>query len=142
MTGLAIESQSLTYVDIDAANLGDIGVFDTRDGGELDSDVSRHKPAALPEEILAGTQTTGNITVSRVFRRERDRPLLGPLAKARGRATATITVQYVDRDENPYGNPVVYTGLLKAATPPGQDSSSSDPASLELEFEINAEISA
>lgn len=142
MTGLLAESQSILSADIDWTGLGNIGQFDSWDGGEGDSDLSRYKPAGLPEEVLTGTQTIGNITGERAVRRERDRPLIQALYDSAGKAAATLSVQWYDRDENPYGSPIVFTAVVKTVTLPAGDSTSNDAAMMSVEFEVNGKVKA
>jgi hypothetical protein len=51
-----------------------------------------------------------------------------------GRAIITVNKQPLDLNKVPYGRPLIYQGKVKTVTPPEHDSTSSDPAMLEIEF--------
>jgi hypothetical protein len=73
------------------------------------------------------------VTVSRLYRLDRDLALV-PFIKSRvGKGVVTVSKQSLDVDGNPYGTPLVYRGTLKQVTFPEPDSESSSPALLALE---------
>jgi hypothetical protein len=54
----------------------DLGVFDTKSGGELDSEEAKYKPGGMAAEIsLGGSRTYGNLTITRYADYVRDWPL-------------------------------------------------------------------
>jgi hypothetical protein len=142
MTGLLAESQSILSADVDWAGLGDIGQFDSWDGGEGDSDLSRFKPAGLPEEVLTGTQTIGNITGERAVRRERDRPLIQALYDAPGRPPRPCRCSGTTGTRTRTAARSCYTAVLKTVTLPAGDSTSNDAAMMSVEFEVNGKVKA
>jgi hypothetical protein len=79
-------------------------------------------------------RTVGNVTISRLYMLTRDHHYVGWLMRAAGQGKVTITKQPLDPEENPYGDPLVYTGTLKRCSPPEHDSNSSDAAIIELEL--------
>lgn len=121
----------------------DLGIFDKMSGGAKDSNERKYKPGGLaPEVSLGGQATVTNITVERLYVRERDHNELPMLLAAVGKARVSIKKQPLDADGAPYGSPVVYTGVLKQVTPPEVDSESSDPAMLSLEVTPEGAITA
>src|ERR1700750_3455124 len=69
------------------------GSFDTKSGGELNSEESKYKPGGMQPEIsLGGSQTIGNLTIGRYMDRARDWPLVPWLIGRRGSGRGTIGV--------------------------------------------------
>lgn len=112
----------------------DIGTFQTKTGGNADSDEVKNRPGGVPgQESLGGPPMVENVTVSRVYKIARDRPLLNFLLSSRGKADMEIIDQGLDADYNAFQAPIVYKGTLKSVNNPDANSNSNDPASLELE---------
>lgn len=106
-----------------------LGVWDTLEGGEVDSEETRYRPGGMaPQVSLGGTATVGALTLGRLLSRGRDWDLLRRLMNRAGKARATVHRQPLDSDGNPWGRPMVYRGVLKTVTPPDTDSDSDDPA--------------
>lgn len=112
-----------------------LGTFDKMTGGELDSEETKYKPGGMvPQVSLGGSKTVNNVTVSRLFRLDRDLGLL-PLLKSRvGKGVVYASKMSLDVDGNPYGTPLVYNGTLKQVKFPEPDSESSSAAMIELEI--------
>lgn len=110
------------------------GVWDKKDGGEIDSDEFKYKPGGMaPHVSLGGTRTTGNLTLTRLYRLARDHSRRKELINGVGRADVVASIQPLDVDGNAYGEPMVYRGTLKRVTFPTIDSESSDPGLIEIE---------
>jgi hypothetical protein len=121
-------------VTIDGESLG---VFDTFDGGAADSEEQKYRPGGMdPEITLGGSSSFDNVTIARLYVHERDHDLCRRLMNKAGRATVVVKRQPLDKEGNAFGTPHVYNGTLKACTPPGSDSQSSDPAQMELECTV------
>lgn len=115
----------------------DYGVWDKWDGGEVDSDSSNYYPGGMaPPVALGGRQTTGNVTISRLYRLERDHQHMQEWINAAGKSAASIHRQPLDINGNVFGKPIVYQAVLKKVTPPPLDSEQSGAAIVELEFVI------
>lgn len=120
----------------------DLEVWDTLDGGEIDSDESKYRPGGLQSEIsLGGTRTVGNITLGRNYDNLRDHPVLPWLVSRVGAGRCVIGRQPLDFNGVPQGAPTRYTGTLKTVTPPGIDSMSNDASKIELEITIDGTVS-
>jgi hypothetical protein len=116
----------------------DLGVFDSKSGGELDSEESKYRPGGMAAEIsLGGTRTIGNVTLSRYCDRLRDWPRIKWLHSRIGKGRVSIGITPLDPNGARGGAPLVYTGTLKAVTPPEVDSTGTDAAQIELECTID-----
>ena len=87
-----------------------------------------------PPVSLGGAVTMGNVTVSRLYVLDRDHPVIHQLLAGVGIDGVQVTKQPLDVNKVPYGRPLIYTGKIKTVTPPEHDSTSSDPALIDIEF--------
>jgi hypothetical protein len=110
------------------------GVWDTKSGGEVDSEERLYYPGGMaPPYSLAGRVNPGQITISRNYRLGRDHDNVQQLIDAVGVSRVKISQQPMDRHKNNYGRPIVWTGTLKTLTLPEHNSeSTSDPGMIEL----------
>lgn len=140
---MSLENQRLVTVYVDWPGLGALGTFDKRSGGNAGSENTKYPPGGMEPEIsLGGRQTTEDVTAARLYKRERDRALIGALLAARGVASMSISDQALDRSKNPYGDPVTFTGTLGEVQYPDADSESDDAALLTLVMNADAGIVA
>jgi hypothetical protein len=119
-----------------------LGTFDKRGGGQLDSEEYRYNPGGMaPAVSLGGRKTTENITVSRLYRIVRDHNTLAQrLFNGVGRARMVVSQQPLDISGDGEGlRSIVWRGTLKRVTLPEHDSESSDPAMMELEMTVEGE---
>lgn len=115
-----------------------LGVWDKWSGGEIDSDETKYNPGGMaPPVSLGGRRTTGNVTISRLYRLARDHNHLQRLIDGAGKSKAVLTRQPLDIQGNVYGKAVSYNAKLKRVTPPDLDSEQSGAALIELEFTID-----
>jgi hypothetical protein len=122
-------------VTVTVEGLGALGVFDTFKGGEVDSDEQKYRPGGMGDPVsLGGSVTMGNVTVTRNYKLERDHPIIHTLMSLAGRAIIWAVKQPLDIYKVPYGRPLIYQGKIKMVKAPEHDSTSSDPAMLEIEF--------
>lgn len=111
------------------------GVWDKLTGGEVDSDETKYKPGGMaPHVSLGGSRTTGNLTLSRLYRLARDHNRVMELINGAGKARVVVSKQPLDIDGNVFGAPLVYTGTLKRVMTPEVDSESSSAGLLEIEI--------
>lgn len=119
----------------------DEGVWDKMSGGEVDSEETKYKPGGMAMEVsLGGSRSVGNVTVSRLYVLDRDHPKVKTWMARAGRAPCKVSKQPLDTDGNVFGAPIVYTGKLKAVTPPEVDSESSDAALVEIEVSTSGTV--
>jgi hypothetical protein len=127
------KDQWRTTVTVDG--IGDLGVFDTFTGGEVDSDNVTYRPGGMAPAIsLGGAQVVNNVTVGRIYQQGRDNLLEPQLLAAAGRASMTVTKAPLDADGNKFAAGRVWRGRLKQVTTPEVDSNSGDAALLVLEM--------
>jgi hypothetical protein len=114
------------------------GVWDKLSGGAIDSDETKYNPGGMEDPVsLGGKKTVDNVTLSRLYRLERDHGTLQTLIVAAGKSPVIIAKQPMDIEGNVYGKPLVYRGRLKRVTPPETDSESSGPALVEIEVTVD-----
>jgi hypothetical protein len=119
-----------------------LGVFDTFTGGEATSeDVKHARGGGGQERALGGRQTTGNVTISRIYDTDEREFDLGWLLNRRGKGEMTVTRQPLDADYNPKGKAIIYTGILQRVAPGNTDSHGADKDMLELEMSCNGPVS-
>jgi hypothetical protein len=115
----------------------DLGIWDTSDGGEKDSDENKYPPGGMLAEIsLGGRPSVGELTVSRYYDATRDHPLFSFYNRHVGAGRGSVGFTPLDFHGNPQGPPFVYSGTLKTFTPPTVDSTSQDAAMVELHFTV------
>jgi hypothetical protein len=118
-----------------------LGTWDKRGGGQVDSEEYKYPPGAMQQTVsLGGRKNTDNVTVSRLYRLVRDHSnLVQKLINGAGKARMTVSQQPLDVNGNAFGQPIVWRGTLKRVTPPEHDSESSDAALIELEMTVEGE---
>lgn len=117
-----------------------MGVWDTLDGGESDSEETKYKPGGMqPEVSLGGSRTFGNLTLSRLLAQS-DWEFMRTMMNQTGRAKCIVSRQPLDADGNPWGRPLTYRGVLKAVTPGSTDSNSSDALTWEIEISTEGSV--
>lgn len=115
------------------------GAWATLAGGEVDSEETKIRPGGMaPAQAIGGPATPGNVTVGRPYDPGRDD--VHALAAKAGNAYTVVSAQPLDSNRNAFGRPRVYTGILKAVTPPDADAGGSDEAVLELEVSVGGEL--
>lgn len=117
-----------------------MGVWDTMEGGESDSEETKYKPGGMQAEIsLGGSRSIGNITLSRLLAKE-DWDFMRDMMNQTGRVRCTVSRQPLDADGNPWGRPLTYRGVLKAVMPGETDSNSSDALTWEIEISTEGSV--
>lgn len=116
------------------------GIWDTKTGGEIDSEERLYYPGGMaPPYSLGGRITPGQVTLTRNYRLGRDHDNIQQLIDAVGVSRISVSVQPMDRHKLIYGRPIVYTGTLKTVTLPEHNSeSTSDPGMLEVVCTIDS----
>lgn len=116
------------------------GVWDKMTGGEVDSDETKYNPGGMEDPIsLGGRRTTGNLTISRLYRLVRDHDNAHKLIDGVGKHSVTVTKTVMDIDGHIHdpSTSIVYHGILKRVTLPEVDSESSNAGLIEIEVTIN-----
>lgn len=131
-------NQHLTTATVDGRALG---VFDSVDGGEVDSQESKYYPGGMmPQIALGGQQTISNLTLGRVNVLARDQDLIRWLQTRAGAGLAVVSRQPLDADGNPFGRPYIYRGVLKKVTLPPGDSNASSEAKWSIEVSTEGTV--
>lgn len=121
-----------TTVSLNGENMG---VWDKKTGGAIDSDETKYNPGGMaPQVSLGGKKTVENVTLSRLYRLMRDHNKVQKWINNVGKGAVVVTQQPMDVDGNPFGKPIVYRGTLKRVTPPEVDSESNTAAMIEIEI--------
>lgn len=128
---------AVTYTDA-AGTVIKIGdSFDKLTGGAVDSEETKYKPGGMQPQIsLGGSITNENVTVSRLFRAERDQDVAAQLKSRVGKGDVTVNKTLLTVDGEPAGAPLVYKGKLKRIGFPEADSESSAAALFEIEISV------
>jgi hypothetical protein len=119
---------ALVTVVVDSQSLG---VFDTRSGGESDSDITKKQTGSGPL-VLSGRPNHGDVTVTRVNINARDHELSRALRKRVGRGIMSVSEQPLDEDGNAWGKPTIWSGKLKTVDGGEYDADSEDARDLTL----------
>lgn len=115
------------------------GVWATLTGGVPSVDVSTaYNGGAKTPDLTLGRVTYSNVTVSRPYNNARDAAVLRFVGASLGTLwTTTVVDQDLDANDMTLGEPVVYTGCVPVSvTGPEFNTESSDPARIELEFQV------
>jgi hypothetical protein len=127
---VSTQQQALVTVTVDGRPLG---VFDTRTGGDVTADVPKRRAGGqLALRSYGALPDYDDVTVSRVYERERDHELIRHLRTRVGRARCVVSEQPLDDYNAPWGKPVTYLGRLGPITTGEVDSDTGDVRMWEL----------
>ena len=131
---------TLTIDGISYGSTNEAYYWATKTGGEFDSDTIRTRPGGMQPEIsLGGTRTMGNITLSRPYS-DRDHGRVDKLKNSVGKAKCHVAQYNTDGDGNPWGEPVIWTGILKRVSLPDYDANATaDAATIEVEIDTDGD---
>jgi hypothetical protein len=117
----------------------DLGVWDKKTGGDVDSNELKYRPGAMgPLQSLGGTTVPSNVTLQRNYDKVRDHDNINFLLSRVGGVRATVHQQPLDLDGNPYGSKAVHWhGTLKRVLVPDVDSEGNAAAMLEVEVSVD-----
>jgi hypothetical protein len=115
------------YLRVDT--IGDVGEFDSLDGGDADSEEKVYTANGGVLISLGGKQTIEPLTLERLYT-EATHALYHRLVAVRGRVRAYVTKQPETPDGKPLGRSIVYGGVLKTVTGSKVDSESNEAAKL------------
>lgn len=130
---MSTQQQSLITVTVDGEPWG---VFDTLSGGDTTAEPTKRRSGGGGMKSYAAFGDSDDVTVGRVYERERDHEKLRKARRRVGRAEMVVSEQPLDDDGAPWGKPTVYTGRLIGLAPGEADSNSSDVRMLELTAQI------
>jgi hypothetical protein len=118
----------------------DFGIWDTKTGGDLDSEERLYYPGGmLPPYSLGGRILPQQVTLTRNYRIARDHYHLQNLLDSVGISNIQIQQFPMDKYKVQHGPAISYKGTLKTVTPPEHNSeSSSDPAMITVVCTIDS----
>jgi hypothetical protein len=122
----------------------DWGVWDTKTGGDLDSEDRLYYPGAMmPPYSLGGRISPQAITLTRNYRIQRDHYHLQKLLDGVGKSNCQVQQFAMDKYGLTHAPAIVWTGTLKTVTPPEHNSeSSSDPAMISVVITVDSSPTA
>jgi hypothetical protein len=115
-------------------------LFDKQTGGMSDSEETKYRQGGMADPIsLGGQRTLENVTISRIYRQDRDPAQVGLLLSMVGRGDITVTKIPLDinRAALPTGG-LVYKGKVKSVKYPEHDSESNSAGLLEIEVSTDS----
>lgn len=117
----------------------EMGFWDKKTGGELDSDETKYYAGAMDTSLsLGGRRTPGNITLQRLFGPQ-DVGWLSNLYKAVGRGEAVVSQNPLDKDGNSWGSgKITWNGTLKRVSAPDVDSEGTGASLIEVEITVDS----
>lgn len=119
----------------------DLGVFNSWEGGAATSeDTKSRRGGTRVQRALGGPRSIENVTVERDYDLARDHNNIHWLYNATGAAHVVLQKFFTDDNDQPYGRPMVYTGILINSTAPGHDIDSADVSALSLEVSCDGQI--
>jgi hypothetical protein len=126
MTTTARTDTWLNTVTVDG---NPIGTWDALKGGDNDSTVTNYRPGGMAATKVVGGQTTVSpVTLDKSLEMETDWAIMSNLLRASvGVSQVVVSRQLLDQNKNPYGAPLIYTGILKQVLPGDTDSMKADP---------------
>ena len=112
----------------------DLGVWDEFSPPDEGSDTGEYRPGGQRHAFATpGLPESGDATVTRVLTRENANSIHRRLLQRRGIARMKVTDQPVDmRTGDPWGDPVIYTGILSGVAISDYDSDGDDNRTVEL----------
>ncbi len=132
------ENDFITSVEIDGR---DLGRFDQWSGGNVTAPDDKYRGADGIERPLGGQRSVENVTVSRDYRPGReDDGIEHWLIHRVGRGQARASRRRKDANGQPFGRPVILTGLLTSFNMPDTNSGESGAALFELELALSSEV--
>lgn len=101
----------------------DLGEMDTRSGGAITAESTKHRPGGMRDEVdYGGPVTIEDLELTAVYDLDVIHPKVPRLRAKVGKPNSTtVTEQPLDRDGNAKGKPDVYRGSLVSVAPPDFD---------------------
>lgn len=110
-----------------------LGEFETRTGGDVSAEVAKRRPGGMrAEKTYSALPTAADVTIARVYERERDHDQVRLCNSRVGAGVLTISEQPLDDNGVPWGRPTTWVGKLNHVAPSDIDANSGDARTFEL----------
>lgn len=131
----ATELQYLTTLSVNG--FGTVGTFDTFSGGDVNATPAKHRPGGMgPERTYLSLPTYSDVSIGRVYDEGRDHELIAQLHSLVGNTYATVSVQPLDQNGNPFEGPRTYYGRIASVKDGKADSTSHNPRMWTLDLSV------
>lgn len=128
------EQQWLATLNVNGV---DYGVFDRFAGGDVSAAVNKHRPGGMgPEITYLSLPSYSDVTLTKVYETQRDHDRVATLHTLAGKALASVTLQPLDDNGQPWGTPRTYQGRLVAVKDGGTDSMSNAARMFEVDIAV------
>lgn len=128
------EQQWLATLSVDGV---DYGIFDKFAGGDVSAAANKHRPGGMgPEVTYLALPTYTDISLTKVYETQNDHDRVAALHDQVGRSLASVTLQPLDDQGNPWGSPRVYQGRLIGVKDGGTDSMSNAARMFEVDISV------
>jgi len=140
LVALMVEDMRAGHFGKNPPEMVDWGIWDTKTGGDLDSEERLYYPGGMKDPYsLGGRILPQQVTLTRNYRIHRDHFRIQELLNSVGKANIQISVFPMDKYGAEHTPAIVYRGTLKTVTLPEHNSeSSSDPAMLSVVCTIDS----
>ena len=121
----------------------DLGIMDTKSGGGVTAETTKHRPGGMQDEKdYGGPVTVEDLELTAVYDLDVIHPLVPRLRSKVGVQDAVVvTEQPLDRDKNAKGRPDVFRGSLSAFSPPDYDANSTgEVAKLSITVSVSGPV--
>jgi hypothetical protein len=116
----------------------DLGVWDKKSGGTIDSEERIYHPGGMKPAISIGGRVTPEaVTLSKIYDLNWDIFNIDLLFVGVGKASVKIAQQAMTIQGRDSGPVIIYLGTLKSVAFPEHDSEGNDPAMIELVCSIS-----
>ena len=110
------------------------GFWDTRTGGEIDTDTTTYSPGGMLDPLALGsTPKPQNLVLGRIFT-ETDMAILDDLLRGAGSGACIVYQHPLDFNKKKWGKSIVWHGILKRVNMVEVDSNSTDAGIYEIEI--------
>lgn len=135
MASVASQNKARVTVAVDGI---DLGAFMTKSGGQVSGESLKIRPAGGDaEQVLSSTKSYDSVVVAKLYSDEIRAKRLW-LDSRVNKGKMVVSEQPLDADDNPFGRPDVYRGLLVRFTPPDRDANANTEANCELECNVES----
>jgi len=116
-----------------------LDAFETFTGGEVSAEPTKRRSAGGQLKQYAVRPDYSDVTITRVYERERDHELYRRLLLLAGNGNGTVQLQpLIDGTDTPWGKPITYSGMLMTVTGGDADVTATENRMLSLVWQIRS----